>query len=191
MRLGSYPEIGWCVRCELELREGKEVVDREMHALEAEYALFRIAARVAGERLKVAAEELGNVGLVAGPSAAASHSTVTDSIILSNELTQIGSARNTLADTPENARSTSNRPPSRPCPSGRMARRGGGHNTTSRVSGNLPTTNTHRSMLTPSTAGRGRGGSSLTIRPPRVEKSGQSESRGHSLSGSLLTIKGL
>ena len=152
MRLGSYPEIGWCVRCEQDLREGKEVVDREMQALEVEYAMFQITAEVAGERLRDAAEELGNVVLVADPS------TLTNPFPRNAEPipppTTV-TARSSLADTPMHAGSTGDRPTSRQRLLGRMARRGGGHNTISRVSGSLLITQTHRSMLTPSTAGRG------------------------------------
>jgi hypothetical protein len=154
MSLGYHPEIGWCVRCEEDLREGKEVVDREMQALEVEYAMFQITAEVAVERLRDAAEELGNVVLVAGPS------TLTDPFPRNAEPIPpptTDTARSALVDTPMHAGSTGNRPTSRKRPLGRMARRGGGYNTTSRVSRSLLTANTYRSMLTPSAAGRGGG----------------------------------
>ena len=147
MRLGSYPEIGWCVRCEQDLREGKKVVNREMQAVEVEYAMFQIAAGVAGERLGVASEELGNVGFVAGPDGLAG------SFLLNAEPIPPptdDTARSALADTPDPPESTGNRPPSRRRPLGRMARRGGGQNTIIRVSRSFRTTQTHRSNRPPS-----------------------------------------
>jgi hypothetical protein len=153
------------------LREGKKLKDTTIEAVEVEYAMFQVAVRVARERLRGAAEELGTVGILADISTSSGNSELSDPLELSSDsiVDDTDSDTDTLPDTTEEAGSTTNRTPSRQRPSGRMAIRGG-HTSASRGNGSRVIIQTHRSMLTPSAAGRGQGRGvperSLTTKTP-------------------------